>query len=490
MYPRWQSDAPVSPPRLVPQPPASRIEFGPAPVPGIESHLNEELDGASWAVLAYSQKDALWADWLYRNLNGYPVPRGMIESATSHGWPRPDCVSVFPDRRDPEYAAHYPQALEKSAYLVVVCSPSSGHCPEVDAQICAFKSAGGEERIVALVVEGEPEGALEKAPKTAAPGWLPVWLRWRLNGDAFGAADVSEPRIVDARPGRASLKEVRDILLATLLDVEAWELEVTGSLGRPVEAVRTAPGVPAAARVVIPTRRPSAPAPQRKIGSTVLTAAICVSVTLVTAWWSFGRVETDKAHPLAAPARVTATQAARPAPQPPAAPAAPAEEIASVPDELPAPAVADAPPTAPAPRAAQLVVPPISAIQPPAPPVVAPSARVEVSPLRGAVGSLHHRGDAAVRQRHLDDALGFYEEAVDSATAVSNAPPEARAEAALLCRKLGTLQLQMASTSEARASFVQGRKLLLALKSHGQWNAERAKVLGEIEASLRRLPRD
>jgi hypothetical protein len=48
----------------------------------------------------------------------------------------------------------------------------------------------------------------------------------------------------------------------------------------------------------------------------------------------------------------------------------------------------------------------------------------------------------------------------------------------------------MASTSEARASFVQGRKLLLQLKAHGQWNAERAKVLAEIEASLRRLPRD
>ena len=137
MYPRWQQDTHATPLRPVPQPPGSRIEFGPVPVPGIESHLNEELDGASWAVLAYSQEDALWADWLYRNLNGYPVPRGMIESATSHGRPRPDCVSVFPDRRDPQYAAHYPQALEKSAYLVVVCSPSSAHCPEVDAQICA-----------------------------------------------------------------------------------------------------------------------------------------------------------------------------------------------------------------------------------------------------------------------------------------------------------------------------------------------------------------
>ena len=41
--------------------------------------------------------------------------------------------------------------MEKSGYLVVVCSPRSAHCAEVDAQICAFKRAGGEERIRAAI---------------------------------------------------------------------------------------------------------------------------------------------------------------------------------------------------------------------------------------------------------------------------------------------------------------------------------------------------
>ena len=136
------------------------------------------------------------------------------------------------------------------------------------------------------------------------------------------------------------------------------------------------------------------------------------------------------------------------------------------------------------------MVPPMPALQPVAPPPVAPPPPAEESPARVAVVALHHRGDAAFNERRLDEALGFYEEAVDSATATPNASPDARAEAAVLCRKLGTLQLQMASTAEARASFVQGRKLLLALKSHGQWNGERAKTLSEIEISLRRLPRD
>ncbi len=493
MYPRWKSDAQTTPLRPTtpgghPQP-ASRIEFGPAPILDLEGQLNAELDGASWAVLAFAPGDALWADWLYRNLNGYPVPAGMIESATSHGRPRPDCVSVFPDRRDPGFAAHYRQALEKSAYLVLVCSPHSAHCPEVDAQICAFKAAGGEERIIALVVEGEPEVALEKAPKTAAPGWLPAWLRWRLKDDAFGAADASEPRIVDARPGRASLKEVRDTLLASLLDVDAWELEVTGSLAHPVKAACAVAPAPAAVSAPVPAvvKAHAAPAPERKIGGTVLTAVISVSMTLATGWWTFGRIETDRQRPLAAPVEVAASRVALRVPEPAAEPDAPAAEIPAVPDEPPAPVVAAAP--APAPRVAQVTVPPVSAIQPVAVPAVIPPPPAEEIPVRVAI-ALHHRGDAAVRQRHLDEALGLYEEAVDSAAATPNATPEARAEAALLCRKLGTLQLQMASTSEARASFVQGRKILLGLKSHGQWNAERAKVLSEIESSLRRLPRD
>ena len=485
MYPRWQLDAPPTPLRPtalgVHQPPSSRIEFG--PVPDLESQLHAELDGASWAVLAFAPEDALWADWLYRNLNGYPVPTPMIDSATSHGRPRPDCVSVFPDQRDPEYAAHYPQALEKSGYLVIVCSPRSAHCAEVDAQICAFKSAGGEERIIALVVEGGPEGALENAPKTAAPGWLPAWLRWRLQDDAFAAADAGEPRIVDARPGRASFKEVRDVLLAALLDVDAWELEVTGTLAHPVEAVRAMAKAPAPTPAAPPPAPLAALAPPRKIGSVVLTAAICVSVTLGMAWWSFGRIETDRARPLAAPVRAAAPRVALRPPEHPAA------EIAIVNDEPPVPVATATAPT-PAPRVAQVVMPPMSAVQPISPPAVSPPAPAEESPARVAVVALHHRGDAAFNQRRLDEALGFYEEAVDSAAAVPNASPDARAEAAVLCRKLGTLQLQMASTSEARASFVQGRKLLLALRSHGQWNAERARILSEIEISLRRLPRD
>jgi cytoskeletal protein RodZ len=504
MYARWKTEEqeslrlPLTP--GVPPAPSSRIEKASGhSILGLDSQLAAALEGASWAVAAFAPEDVLWADWLYRNLNGYPVPTTLIEQPTAHGLPRPDCLSIFPDRRDPHYAELYSLALEKSGYLIVVCSRHSAHCAAVDAQIRAFKSAGGEDRIIALIVEGGPDAALETIPKPPAPSWLPPWLSWRLAGETFAEADRGEPRIVDARPGRTSLKEVRDLLLATLLDIDAWELEVLGSLARPVEIVQAT--LPAPAPEPAPVAAPVA-APRRKVGPVVLTAAICVSVTLVTAWWSFGQVQRQ---PLPSAAmqpgaeKILSTKSSHRAPVIPAAEesetvattaaADTAEPEASLLDvyfpKLPAPT--------PVP-AAQVDIPAVNPAPAPAPVVAmppAPAPATEDSVNRAAVASLHQRGDAAVSQRRLDDALGYYEEAVDTARVTGpHASAESRAEAALLCRKLGTLQLQMASTSEARASFVQGRKLLLALKKQGAWNAERAKTLSEIEKSLNQLPRD
>ena len=456
------------------------------PLPDLESQLAAELDGASWAVAAFVAEDAQWADWLYRNLNGFPVLASLIGEPTAYGLARPDCVSIFPDRRDPDYAAHYPQALEKSGYLIVVCSPRSARCPAVDAQICAFKKAGGEERIIALVVEGAPDRALESAAKSAEPAWLPAWLRWRLTDDAFSETDRGEPQVVDARPGRTSLKEVRDQLLAKLLEVDAWELEITGCLARPTEDSHVAPEPEFVADApALPAPVCDVAVPRWKIGPLILTAAICVSATLAAAWWSFGRTAGDGAPQAAAPAQTVRVLLPPTASQPSVVLTAPAPEPAppAISDAQPAPPPV---PVASLPLVKQASVPPAAPIEP-----LLPTSPTEESLAHMAIIGLHHRGDAAVAQHRFEDALGYYSEAVDTIRATAaRAPAGAKADGAVLCRKLGTLQLQMASTAEARASFVQGRKLLLQLKAAGHWNGERAKVLAEIDTGLRRLPRD
>ncbi len=556
VYPRWNLTD-QNAPRLpyspgAAQPSAARLGGG-ATAPPPRSHASQppaKVHAAAWAVLAFAPEDARWADWLHRNLHGHPVPAAMVDSVTSQGFARQDCLSVFPDRRDPQHPALYPQALQKSGYLVVVCSPDSAHCPELDAKICAFKSAGGEGRIIALLVESEPESGLEMAPKTAPPEWLPAWLRWRVVGDTLALTDAGEPLIVDARPGRASLKEVRDLLLSALLEIEPWELEVVGFLNRPLEIIEPAPksvakkiAAPEPSPLPPPKPNKELPRPQ-KIDPVILTAAACVSLTLVVAWWAFGRMEDSRSHDLSAPVQIkTEATPARIAALPPApTPAAP-EELPSLPEkpverepEPPAPPIPAAssptppaatpvvsvpvapPPPAPAPvptgprppQPGQTAMTSISAVRPALPFATAASAgpAAGVTPLtyvaprapvmsandtaaRNAMSNFHRLGDIAVERRLFEEALVHYEKAVDSVgTAGQNASPDSRTEAALLCRKLGTLQLQMASTAEARDTFVQGRKILLQIKKEGHWNASRSRVLAELETSLRRLPRD
>ena len=229
MYPRWRSDEP-GPRAASPAPGDSglgqtRQDLFTEPLPDLEVQLSAELSGASWAVVSFVPEDTAWCDWIYRALNGYPLPPQVAGRITSEGLPRPDCLSIFPDRRDPSYLELAPQALERSSYLIVVCSSQSAHAARVDESIRAFKNAGGEERIVALVVDGPPDPRQGEIDRNPDFEWLPSWLRWRCDEKGFCPADRTEPRIVDARRGCATLQEVRDALFAAVVDLEVAELE-------------------------------------------------------------------------------------------------------------------------------------------------------------------------------------------------------------------------------------------------------------------------
>jgi hypothetical protein len=95
--------------------------------------------------------------------------------------------------------------------------------------------------------------------------------------------------------------------------------------------------------------------------------------------------------------------------------------------------------------------------------------------------------------KRFEDALDLYGTALKSAqeyAARKGANPNARDQVVKLLRKLGTLELQNASTAEARATYLQARKYLLQSKSQGQWNREHAKSLDEIESRILSLPKD
>ncbi len=520
MYPRWRSDdLPIPGTGSLGQ---SRQDLFAEPLVDLEQQLSAELSGASWAVVRFVAADTPWCDWIYRCLNGFPLPPPVVDQVTPYGFRRPDCLSVFPDLRDPTFEEHARQALASSAYLIVVCSPGSARTAAIDQSIRAFKIAGGEERIIALVVDGPPDARLGELERQAEFEWLPAWLRWRCDEKGFCPADRSEPRVIDARRGFASLQQVRDALLTAAVDVEADELERLGAFKRALPELSELAIVPA---ITMPqTLSTSYPSPSRESSArrdAVFMIGIAIGLIVLAAIFgmkSFLELSADEPQsalnvvPRSTP-RVTRfaglppVAAPEPVPQAVSEPIVPIANVAAVlaPDAPPAPAVLQiSAPAAVAMDAPRPKVPQVSPaqsgaltrVQPPAPipaSVAPPASAAEDAVLLDEVKTLVRRGDEIMAERRTEDALDLYTTALSSAVEYANrkgANPLAKDQVVQLQRKLGMLQLQNASTAEARTSYQQARKTLLQLKAQGVWSRERAKQLDEMESRLLSLPRD
>ncbi len=481
MHPRWHSDsgAPTCPKLTEDRSPNSPAEglFN-APLPDLEQQLAAELEGAAWGVVAFAPEDALWCDWIYRNLNGYPLPASLVDRVTPHGFPRPDCLSIFPDRRDPAYEDHRARALEGGVYLVVVCSPHSARAEMVEEQISTFKKGGGEERIIALVVDGPPDVNLGAQRRLPQCDWLPSWLRWRLEEEGFRTADRNEPRIVDARRGYRSLKQVRDNLLTALVDMGAAEFERLGGCARAVEVLTvvgsTVTNSPAAMTTAVAITPPPTFEQRRGSKFTITVAIVLILVAVIFGIRSFKEIMADDPVSTLEVGPVTGVLAghstrlrnlgaeataqsvplqpdAVPTPEP-AAPVTPPPAPEAVVVETSGPAVPAAPsaPTAPVvvpgpvltapaavPRsnvtqvtpaqalATSRIIPVHAPISAPAPapeqvsataPPASPVANSEADAvLLDEVKTLERRGDETMAEKRVEDALDLYHTALLSA---------------------------------------------------------------------------
>lgn len=188
-----------------------------------------------WGVICYTNADRAWCEWLYLTVNGYPVPPTLLGHLTRDGFALPQNLAIFPDPDAKDLADGYDEALRSARYLIVICSPNSANCKEIDAQIRKFKSAGGEERIIVVIAEGDPLPCPMPAEFVEGSDWLPPWLKWRLGADdKFMAAESTEPQIVDARKGREPLDHVMGTLIAALLDIPRQEFKVFGAPETPM----------------------------------------------------------------------------------------------------------------------------------------------------------------------------------------------------------------------------------------------------------------
>src|SRR5688500_16598638 len=151
------------------------------------------------AFISYSHKDARWARWLHRTLEGYQLPRRLRGTVGEFGALPDRLRPIFRDRDDlasvggltPKIQA----ALADSDALVVICSPDAARSPWVNDEVLRFKRIGRGDRICCLIVHGEPDAGDERECFVPA-------LRFELDANGTLGTQAAEPVAADVRPGK------------------------------------------------------------------------------------------------------------------------------------------------------------------------------------------------------------------------------------------------------------------------------------------------
>ncbi len=170
------------------------------------------------AFVSYSHADTKWALWLVRMLETWRIPKRLVGRETSMGPVPPRLAPIFRDRDElaasAELGDHIQAALEDSASLVVICSPSAARSRWVNEEILTFKRLGRAGRIFALIVDGNPDAG--DGPDQC----FPPALRHRLGADGELTDEIVEPAAADVRSGGDGKWRARLKLRAGLLGID------------------------------------------------------------------------------------------------------------------------------------------------------------------------------------------------------------------------------------------------------------------------------
>ena len=188
--------------------------------------------------------DRGWAKWLHGALETYRVPKQLV----AKGYPR-RLTRVFRDEEElpanADLSAQITAALDQSKFLIVVCSPRAVDSRWVNAEVEHFRKLGRHDRILALLIEGDP--------KTSFPKALVEIRKSVVYASPDGTTSMRdviedvEPLAADVRPERADQKahalrsNARLRLMACILgcrfdDLRQREAERRGQLARRASA--------------------------------------------------------------------------------------------------------------------------------------------------------------------------------------------------------------------------------------------------------------
>lgn len=143
-----------------------------------------------------------WADWLYAGLMAFRTPEGLVEQPGRYGHSIPERTwPVFRDSNELPTSADLSQAittaLDASEILVVLCSPRAAQSFYVNEEIRHFKSRGGANRVLGVILDGEPNASRKGQPEMEC---FPEALRHPVMPDGtIDFTSVEEPIAADLR---------------------------------------------------------------------------------------------------------------------------------------------------------------------------------------------------------------------------------------------------------------------------------------------------
>jgi hypothetical protein len=172
------------------------------------------------AFLSYSHRDSKFGEWLHRQLESWSIPKDLAGRQTPIGPVPKSLHPIFRDRDDLAAASSLKgkiaEALSQSARLIVVCSPNSAKSPYVNEEIRQFKAIAGSDRVLAIIVDGEPGDPSREC--------FPQALRFAVGPQGQITDQREEPIAADARPHGDGPDLARLKIIAGLLGVSLDEI--------------------------------------------------------------------------------------------------------------------------------------------------------------------------------------------------------------------------------------------------------------------------
>lgn len=123
----------------------------------------ESYEYAAFISYRHVEPDRAWAKWLHGALETYRVPGKL---AREQGLPR-RVGRVFRDEEElpasADLSSEIDRALAGSRFLIVICSPATPQSAWVNQEVLRFRQLGRHDRILAMLVEGEPGESFPQA---------------------------------------------------------------------------------------------------------------------------------------------------------------------------------------------------------------------------------------------------------------------------------------------------------------------------------------